>query len=714
MFDDHDRGATSAAADAPDASRRSTPRPAGPPPGPSTPHRRPPHRPTTASPARRLVRVGVGTRRRVDRGRGAVRGARRRRHGGPRHRPAAAGAAPPAPRRAPAVTTATGHSGASGIRARPDRRRRRGPRLGRHDHSRGRLGARLRLGTSRRPASARASILTADGYILTNKHVVTGSQSLTVELADGRQFPATIVKQSDDKDLALDQDRRDRSDARPSSATPATLQVGQTVDRDRQPARHVHRDRDQGHPVGDRPDDHRPGRGDRPARHADRPPPDGRRDQPRQQRRAAPRRGRAGHRHQHRRLDRRRGPRLRDPDRRTPRRSSRRRRAPRRAEPAPMLPRRGARGPARHDGRARPAAQLQDAGRHAARPARPARSPSSSRGTGTTGDGTPARPRRPAPRRRPPRRDAHRRAGDRVRRRERPPPRPSTGRSSTPGTARSRSGSSWPAARSPTSSRCSCRPGAARARSRRLAGADPPRGGAPGAEREDRHRVGRDLHQRCLHPVAPGGARPGRARVIAARRRSRRLRRVEPIMGTTVSIDVRAPLVPPEVLDDVVEQLRDVEARFSTYRADSEISRLARGEIRLEELQPRRPLRARRLRPPRGRDRRRVRRARASPGRAARSVRLRQGLGDRGGGLADRQRGRPRTTGSTPAGTSSRAARPAPGRPWRVGIRHPDHADKVAAVLAISDRAVATSGDYERGAHIADPRLGRAARACGP
>ena len=51
----------------------------------------------------------------------------------------------------------------------------------------------------------------------------------------------------------------------------------------------------------------------------------------------------------------------------------------------------------------------------------------------------------------------------------------------------------------------------------------------------------------------------------------------------------------------------------------------------------------------------------------------------------------------------------APGRPWRVGIRHPDRADKVAAVLAISDRAVATSGDYERGAHIADPAARRAA-----
>ena len=42
-------------------------------------------------------------------------------------------------------------------------------------------------------------VLTANGYILTNKHVVAGSQSLSVELADGRQFPATIVKESPDR-----------------------------------------------------------------------------------------------------------------------------------------------------------------------------------------------------------------------------------------------------------------------------------------------------------------------------------------------------------------------------------------------------------------------------------------------------------------------------------------------------------------------------------
>jgi thiamine biosynthesis lipoprotein len=42
-----------------------------------------------------------------------------------------------------------------------------------------------------------------------------------------------------------------------------------------------------------------------------------------------------------------------------------------------------------------------------------------------------------------------------------------------------------------------------------------------------------------------------------------------------------------------------------------------------------------------------------------------------------------------------------------VGIRHPRERDRVAAVLAVSDLAVATSATYERGAHIRDPRSGR-------
>ena len=46
-------------------------------------------------------------------------------------------------------------------------------------------------------------ILTTDGYILTNRHVVANSNALTVTLDDGREFEARIVKVADDNDLAL-------------------------------------------------------------------------------------------------------------------------------------------------------------------------------------------------------------------------------------------------------------------------------------------------------------------------------------------------------------------------------------------------------------------------------------------------------------------------------------------------------------------------------
>jgi len=46
---------------------------------------------------------------------------------------------------------------------------------------------------------------------------------------------------------------------------------------------------------------------------------------------------------------------------------------------------------------------------------------------------------------------------------------------------------------------------------------------------------------------------------------------------------------------------------------------------------------------------------------------------------------------------------------WRLGIQHPWERDRVAAVLVVSDTAVATSGRYERGDHVIDPRTGRPA-----
>jgi S1-C subfamily serine protease len=72
-------------------------------------------------------------------------------------------------------------------------------------------------------------VLTSNGYILTNRHVVEGaSQSLTVELADGRQLDASVVGISSDQDLALI-----KVDATGLTAATigdsARLQVGQTT-----------------------------------------------------------------------------------------------------------------------------------------------------------------------------------------------------------------------------------------------------------------------------------------------------------------------------------------------------------------------------------------------------------------------------------------------------------------------------------------------------
>jgi FAD:protein FMN transferase len=48
-----------------------------------------------------------------------------------------------------------------------------------------------------------------------------------------------------------------------------------------------------------------------------------------------------------------------------------------------------------------------------------------------------------------------------------------------------------------------------------------------------------------------------------------------------------------------------------------------------------------------------------------------------------------------------------PGQAWRVGVRHPWRPGALACVLGV-EHAVATSGSYERGAHLVNPRTGEA------
>ena len=55
-------------------------------------------------------------------------------------------------------------------------------------------------------------------------------------------------------------------------------------------------------------------------------------------------------------------------------------------------------------------------------------------------------------------------------------------------------------------------------------------------------------------------------------------------MGTAIGIDVRDPGVPDAAVDDAFVRLAAIEARFSTYRPDSEVSRYGRGEIGDDDL----------------------------------------------------------------------------------------------------------------------------------
>jgi thiamine biosynthesis lipoprotein len=180
--------------------------------------------------------------------------------------------------------------------------------------------------------------------------------------------------------------------------------------------------------------------------------------------------------------------------------------------------------------------------------------------------------------------------------------------------------------------------------------------------------------------------------------------RVEHVMGIPVGMDVRDPWVDPAALDRAFAWLRWVDATFSTYRPDSAISRLNAGTLALGDaaaevrdvLERCDGLRART--------------------RGCFDVRARGGLDPSGfvkGWAVEAVATMLVEAGArnlcVHAGGDVRVrGERASGQPWRVGIQHPHRRDRVAAVLRTRDLAVATSGAYERGAHIVDPRTGRA------
>jgi FAD:protein FMN transferase len=172
-------------------------------------------------------------------------------------------------------------------------------------------------------------------------------------------------------------------------------------------------------------------------------------------------------------------------------------------------------------------------------------------------------------------------------------------------------------------------------------------------------------------------------------------RRVEHVMGMPVVVDAD---VGPDPVDCLFAWLRFVDATFSTYRPGSEVCRLDRGELALGDAHPlvREVLaRCERLRITTGGyfD------ARAS-GRLDPSGLVKGWAVDRAAALLT-QAGARRFAINAGGDVIVR------GGPWRVGVQHPRERDRVAAVLALTDAAVATSGAYERGEHIVDPHRRR-------
>ena len=185
-------------------------------------------------------------------------------------------------------------------------------------------------------------------------------------------------------------------------------------------------------------------------------------------------------------------------------------------------------------------------------------------------------------------------------------------------------------------------------------------------------------------------------RVPAARRTE-----VRHIMGMPIGIDLAdADGVDVET---AFAWLRHVDATFSTYRDDSDINRLDRGELTVAECRPEVDEVLRRC----------MALERATHGYF--SVRPAGRLDPSGyvkGWAVAEAAARLVAAGArsfciNAGGDVVARGRPAPDRLWRVGIRHPEALDRLAAVVELEDLAVATSGQYERGAHIVDPHTGR-------
>jgi len=182
---------------------------------------------------------------------------------------------------------------------------------------------------------------------------------------------------------------------------------------------------------------------------------------------------------------------------------------------------------------------------------------------------------------------------------------------------------------------------------------------------------------------------------------------VQRAMGTAVSFDLRRTGDHAAGIAAAVAWFTEVDERFSTYRPDSEVSRFGRGEVHADAMST---------------DLREV--VAACDAIAAITGGVfdahRDGCFDPSAyvkGWSVERAGRLLHADgcgdwTISAGGDVLVASSDPSRsPWRIGVQHPFDRDATAMVLEAHDLAVATSGRYERGDHIVDPRTGLPATA---
>jgi thiamine biosynthesis lipoprotein len=180
---------------------------------------------------------------------------------------------------------------------------------------------------------------------------------------------------------------------------------------------------------------------------------------------------------------------------------------------------------------------------------------------------------------------------------------------------------------------------------------------------------------------------------------------VEHLMGTVFTIDIRDPGDWGEAVSQVIAFLHQVDDVFSTYRTDSDISRIRRSELTVRDADPR----------------------------VAEVLTLcaeiedetsgyfnagwRGGIDPTGivkGWAIERASVMLRCHGSANhtvngGGDIQIAGERSPGQPWRVGISDPVHRMRLLTTVSGREFAVASSGTSERGQHIIDPHTGRPA-----